>query len=483
MGSTTRWGWGQGAASRAPARPGALVRSRYEAERDLQRCRLWFLAVAVLQAALYPADRPWLSWVLIGVMAGTGLVVHLVLRRGPSATALRRLGIGVMVADTLVVALALANLLRDPTDPVQGLPVVIAGEGAIRWGRKGGVVAGIVAGAMSATWSIVTHHRAGIDLPIAFVTFRIATMVGMGLLLGGAFSAARRERRLAEAVTEASSDLIATFGFDGTVRSVNPACETILGYRPDELIGRDRADLMIDVQRPFGPPDLEALRPTGQRHVEVRFRHRDGHDVWLEVDLQADAEERVICAIGRDVSDRRRAEAELRHRADHDDLTGAANRAHLLGRLAVDLAETGRVHLLFVDLDEFKSVNDRFGHRAGDTVLRETATRIRVVCGRDDLVVRLSGDEFCVLLQAPADDALAALRSREVTAALDAPYLLPQGAIRLGASVGWAASLPDDGPADLLERADLAMYSRKRTRRSDAARPAPAPAPRPTTDA
>jgi diguanylate cyclase (GGDEF)-like protein/PAS domain S-box-containing protein len=477
MGSSARWGWGQGRAARPPSRPGSLLRSRFEAERDLQRCRLWFAAVAVVQALLYPADRVWLSWVLIAVIVATAAVVHRVLRSDPSLTTMRRLGIGVMAADTLVVALALANLLRDPTDPVQGLPVVIAGEGAVRWGRNGGIAAGFLAGAMSAAWSVASHHRAGLDLPIAFVTFRIATMVGMGLLLGGAFSMARRERRLAEAVTEASSDLIATFGFDGTVRSVNPACEEILGYRPSELIGKDRADLMIDVQRPFGPPNVEALRATGQRHVEVRFRHREGHDVWLEVDLQADMEERVICAIGRDVSDRRRAEAELRHRAEHDDLTGAANRAHLVGRLARDLIEAGRVHLLFVDLDEFKAVNDRFGHRAGDTVLREAATRIRVVCGRDDLVVRLSGDEFCVLLQAPADDALAALRAREVTAALDAPYGLPQGTIHLGASVGWAASLPDDGPADVLERADLAMYETKRARRAPSPRPQPDPFP------
>ncbi len=478
MGWMADRGWARGSAPPAPPRVGTVLRSRLEAERDLQRCRLWFTAVAVLQALLYSADRAWLSWVLIALMALTGLAVHVVLRSDPSSATLKRLGVAVMASDTVVVAVALANLLRDPTDPVQALPVVIAGEGAIRWGRKGGIVAGVVAGVMSAAWSVASHHKAGVDLPVAFVTFRIAMMVGMGILLGGAFSAARRQRRLAEAVTEASSDLIATFGFDGTVRSVNPACETILGYRPDEVVGRDRATLMLDVQHPLGPPDVESLRGTGQRHVEVRFRHRDGHEVWLEVDLQADMEERVICAIGRDVSDRRRAEAELRHRAEHDDLTGAANRSHLVGRLARDLAEQGRVHLLFVDLDDFKSVNDRHGHRAGDAVLREAATRIRVVCGRDDLVVRLAGDEFCVLLQSPADDALAGLRAREVAAALDAPYDLAHGSLRLGASVGWAASLPEDRPADVVERADLAMYESKRLRRDEVTRRSAEPQPR-----
>lgn len=474
MGKSTGRVWGRGSGA-TPARPSSAPLSEIDTERGLQRCRVWFIAVAIFQAMLYPADRPWLSWVLIAIMGATALVVREVLRRGPSARALRHLGIGVMIADSVVVALALANLLRDPTDPVQGLPVIIAGEGAIRWGRRGGLIAGLVAGAMSAAWSVVSHQRAGIDLPLAFVTFRIATMIGMGLLLGQAFSAARAARRRAEAVTTASSDLIATFGFDGIVHTVNPACETILGYRPDELIGRDRAELMIDPAGPLGPPNVEALRASGPRHIEVRFRHRDGHEVWLEVDLQADMDEKVIYAIGRDVSERRQRVAELRHRADHDDLTGAANRSLLIRRLARVLDAHPRIHLLFVDLDEFKSVNDRFGHRAGDAVLREAASRIRLTCGPDDIVVRLSGDEFCILLDAPADDDVAGTRARDVAAVLDTAYELTQGSIRISASVGWAASLPTDRPADLLERADLDMYETKRARR-DASRPTVLPA-------
>jgi len=441
-------------------------RARLGVEQGMQRCRIWFAGVALVQSLLYAGDRPWLSTAIAVVLALVWLAIRIVLGRGPGPDALRRLAVVATTVDGVLIALAMANLLRDPNDPVQMLPVILAGEAAIRWGRIGGLIGGVVAGVMTAVWSIATHARADLALPSAFVTFRFATMVGLGVLLGAVTGAARRQRRLAEIVSDASTDLIATFGFDGRVRSINPACEAILGYRPEEVVGRDRAELIVEEDRPVGPPDVEHLRREGARRAEMRFIHRDGHHVWLEVDLQADLEERLICAIGRDVSERRRAEAELRRRADHDDLTGVANRSHLVGRLARDLRDGRRVHLLFVDLDGFKPVNDRHGHRVGDAVLREVADRIRAVGTPEDLVVRLAGDEFCMLLGPRSDDGTARRRTAAVEQALAQPYAVGAGEVRLGASVGWAASLPSDRPADLLERADLAMYEAKRARRS-----------------
>ncbi|HEX7135308.1 MAG TPA: sensor domain-containing diguanylate cyclase [Iamia sp.] len=447
-------------------------RARLAAESTMQRCRFWFAGVGFVQSFLYAGDRPWLSTAIAVVLALHWLVVRTVLRRGPGIAALRRLGGAAMAVDTALVAVAMANLLRDPTDPVQMLPVIVAGEAAVRWGRWGGIGGGVVAGLMTATWSVAVHARADIDLPSAFVTFRFAAMVGVGVLLGAALGTARRERRLAEIVSDASSDLIATFGFDGRLRSVNPACEAVLGYRPEELIGRDRAELIAPEDRPVGPPDADLWRRDGTRRAELRFVHRDGHHVWLELDLQADPDERLVCAVGRDVSERRRAEAELRRRAEHDDLTGVANRSGLLAGLARELGEGRRVHLLFVDLDGFKAVNDVHGHRVGDAVLREVADRIRALGEPQDLVVRLAGDEFCVLLAARSDDDLARRRASAIGEALARPYAAGTGTVRLSASVGWAASLPTDRPADLLERADLDMYEAKRLRRAGGPQPA-----------
>lgn len=455
-------------------------RARLGVEQGLQRCRFWFALVAGAQSLMYDGDVPWVSPGLAVVLGLSWLAIRQVLRRTPSPEGLRRLGVAATISDGLIIAAAMANLLSDPTDPVQMLPVIVAAEAALRWGRTGGIAGGAVAGVMSSTWSLAAHHRADVDLPFAFVTFRGATMVGLGVLLGAVTGAARRERRLAQTVADASTDLIATFGFDGRLRTVNPACEAMLGYRPEELIGRDRAELVAPADRPDGPPDLDAYRETGARRVELRFLHRDGHDVWIELDAQADFDERIICVVGRDVSERRRTEAELRRRADHDDLTGVANRSQLIGRLARELTDGRRTHLLFVDLDGFKSVNDEHGHRVGDGVLREVAGRIRATGDRGDLVVRLAGDEFCVLLRVPADDDTARRRARDITEVLARPYDVTRGTVRLSASVGWAASLPSDRPADLLERADLAMYEAKRTRRAERRAPA-APHPRPST--
>lgn len=449
-----------------------------DTEAAIQRCRGWCLAVGTVQSAIYPGDRPWVGWTAMALVALTWAGVELTLRRRPGPRALRRLGVASMAADVAVIALLLANLLRDPTDPIQMLPLVIAAEGAARWGRRGGILAGLGAGALTATWSVVAHARAGMPLEPAFVTFRFAVVLMIGALLGSTVNAVRQQRRLATTVCDGSSDLIASFDFDGRVRSVNPACEAILGYTPEQMIGRDRSDYLAPGHDHPAPPEPGSPEAVVPRRVERCFRHRRGHDVWLELEVQPDAEAGLVYVIGRDVSDRRLAEAELRYRADHDALTGAANRSHLLARLAHELPGSRRMFLLYADLNGFKAVNDRYGHGAGDAVLVETVERIRAVVRPADLVARLAGDEICVLLPAPVSEGDAYDTARDVAATLARPFVVVDGdEVSISAAVGVAASVPHDTPNDILERADRAMYVRKRAHRSAGVpRPAPGPA-------
>jgi len=170
--------------------------------------------------------------------------------------------------------------------------------------------------------------------------------------------------------------------------------------------------------------------------------------------------------------DRARLLEELERRAYHDDLTGLPNRALLRDRFAVARARAARsgeaLAVLVVDVDGFKDVNDRFGHGEGDRVLADLAGRIACCVRPGDTVARLGGDEFAVLCEA-VDARTAARVADRIAAAATIELPAPEVPVRLGASVGVARWSPTDGDADpelddLLHRADLAMYERKRVR-------------------
>jgi diguanylate cyclase (GGDEF)-like protein len=171
-----------------------------------------------------------------------------------------------------------------------------------------------------------------------------------------------------------------------------------------------------------------------------------------------------------DVSDRRRAEDELREQATHDSLTGLANRWLLVDRLEAALADPrGRrrgVALLLLDLDDFKEVNDTLGHEAGDSLLVALGDRLRDELADCDTVARLGGDEFAVLLTADADEGVAVAAATRVQAILERPFEVGGLQLHCGASIGIALH-PGHGDdvATLIARADIAMYLAKRSGR------------------
>jgi diguanylate cyclase (GGDEF)-like protein len=172
-----------------------------------------------------------------------------------------------------------------------------------------------------------------------------------------------------------------------------------------------------------------------------------------------------------DITDRKRREEAVEHLAFHDRLTGLPNRAHLETQVgaalaSVDAGRTGEAALLFLDIDRFKHVNDTMGHDAGDELLRQVAARLRKGARSHDVVARLAGDEFVVLLtDLPAPGAVRAAGqvAARIRAALAAPYTLPGGAFETKASVG-VAVYPEDAAdaASLFKTADERMYEQKR---------------------
>lgn len=273
-------------------------------------------------------------------------------------------------------------------------------------------------------------------------------------------------------VLDLMPDAVCVVDPEGRLLFVNASFQRIFGYAPEEVLGRQIFSLVH-------PDDLEATTEQAervmagelQRHFRNRYVHKDGHTVDIQWSARWLPEHRVRIGVGHEVTDLRRAERELEHRANHDSLTGLVNRDRLRVELqaAIDDAadEGGGLALLYIDLDGFKRVNDRAGHAVGDRLLCELAGRMRHAVRQNDLVARVGGDEFVVLLPDCRDAQAAREVADSLRARITAPCRLPEGLFQLDASIG-VATFPADG-ADaetLLAHADGVMYAAKHGERT-----------------
>ena len=286
----------------------------------------------------------------------------------------------------------------------------------------------------------------------------------------GAGDARNRDGRRWQRLFEHAPLGVAVLSLDGYVVEANRALLAMLDRRPDEVIGAR----FHDFAHPDDTTRLDRglLLRTGHATLEKRYLRGDGRELWLRAATSLvveDGEHRVL-SICEDVTDARRARAQLAHRADHDPLTGLPNRELLRRRLssALALLRSGGGHgvgLLFLDLDRFKVINDSLGHAAGDRLLREVAARLHAGTSPGDLLARLGGDEFALVT---LDHRNAVALGRRLVETLEAPFVLDGREVTVGASIGVALRSPEEGPgpdADeeaLLREADTAMYAAKR---------------------
>jgi diguanylate cyclase (GGDEF)-like protein/PAS domain S-box-containing protein len=211
-------------------------------------------------------------------------------------------------------------------------------------------------------------------------------------------------------------------------------------------------------------------------HNEHRVRHTDGSWRWVLArgSAEHDPEGRAYRIAGSltDINDRKDQEEKLAQEALYDPLTGLPNRALLNDLLKRAIARLARkpddaFALLFIDLDRFKQINDTLGHPAGDEVLREVARRLEKSVRPGDVVTRLAGDEFCVLLDEIREDTDATRVARRILERLDKPIRLDKRAVLTGCSIGIAVSEPGmEDPREIVRNADVAMYRAKREGRS-----------------
>ncbi len=282
-----------------------------------------------------------------------------------------------------------------------------------------------------------------------------------------ALDAAELATRLAESeasmrlIADSVSDLVAVVDQAGRYVFASSSHDRELGHRADALVGSSVTGLVHPADRSTVEASI-ADAASGPR-LEYRLRSATGEWLWVESVLRAAQDDAVVVA-SRVIEDRRRLEDELRRTTTHDSLTGLASRALCSEWLESTLAgaRAGTVGVLFCDIDQFKEVNDRLGHEAGDELLVHVADRLRECVRRGDLLARFGGDEFVVVLDNPRDtDAMAEVAERIMTS-LTRPFWLCGEHVQVSVCVGGAFARRGATSASAMMRdADAALYAAK----------------------
>jgi len=285
--------------------------------------------------------------------------------------------------------------------------------------------------------------------------------------------ALRRSEARFRLLSETAADLVILVGLDGLLKYVSPSSMALTAVPANELIGTRAVEMIHPDDREISWKNVPLLFERGWAMSEMRIRRADGSYIWVANSTSAVCDPLTgnvveFRASLRDITDRKRLEAELEHQALHDPLTTLGNRILLQRRLEAAVAHDdrfGHVSVLLLDLDGFKHVNDTHGHIVGDEVLRMVAARLRRVTRPGDTLARTGGDEFVLLC--PGTDEGAAVRiAQRIIDAIRAPLSVGDVTVQLGVSVGVAHQDGQLADADsLLIEADRAMYVAKRAGR------------------
>jgi diguanylate cyclase (GGDEF)-like protein/PAS domain S-box-containing protein len=329
-------------------------------------------------------------------------------------------------------------------------------------------------GGSGAGLMLIVAGEAGDDEETRYALSTLAHQVS--LALSSAEFAEDVHRRASEArfstLVQNSSDLITVLSADNTIMYQSPSIERVLGYTAEEVTGRPFAELLHpNEQERLLRRLTDGAGANGRAEViDCLLAHKDGdlrHFEILHTDLLADSAVGGVVLNGRDVSERRAFEEQLAHQAFHDPVTHLANRALFNERVRHAVARTLRegmaMAVLFIDLDDFKTVNDSLGHAVGDRVLLEVAQRISGSVRAADTAARFGGDEFAILLEDVHDMQAAVETAERILDSLGRPLELDDNHLIIRASLG--VSVVEAGNAtdadELIRNADAAMYIAK----------------------
>jgi diguanylate cyclase (GGDEF)-like protein/PAS domain S-box-containing protein len=429
--------------------------------------RLVAAAAILLLGQAVPNVGPVYVLVLGVFFAGYGVLVLAAWGAVRSAADRERAARFSLAVDISLIGFALFVFAPDPSWTIYACGFIVIASGGIRF-RTGALLA---AASLSLTYVVVMVFRdAALGIPSAapLVILHLAGYLAAGALLNAVLpeldDLREREHDTYEPILHAQEDSgeAVVMSESGRPTYWNKAFEALTGYTGDDLAGALTVSELI-------VGDFAAVTRDGEGPFPAQVRTRDAAMIDVDVvrpSASASDGARQVWLI-RDASGRHRAEAELREQAMHDQLTGLPNRALLNDRLTSAIAVAQRqdtpLSVLMLDLDGFKSVNDTWGHHAGDMVLVEVATRLSGTLRESDTAARLGGDEFVLML--PATPLLGAIETaRALVDFIVAPIAVDGRPLTVGASIGIAV-FPNHGrdAQVLLAAADSAMYEAKRS--------------------
>jgi diguanylate cyclase (GGDEF)-like protein/PAS domain S-box-containing protein len=270
-------------------------------------------------------------------------------------------------------------------------------------------------------------------------------------------------------------DAVVVTDLEGNITDWNKGSETLYGYSKDEAIGKhvnmlhvpeDSAHITADV--------ISAVLEQGHWSGEVRMLHKDGHIGWIESmcvpTFDEDGQMNGALGVNRDITERRNEKERLNQLAYYDQLTKIPNRYLFLDRIAHLIAQSERNEksfaLFFIDIDNFKNINDTKGHVFGDEILVETANRLKNFIRDSDTVARMGGDEFVLLLEDISNKENASVMAEKLLQILNQAYVSDNRLYEFSSSIG-IAIYPENGKTKdaLLASADKAMYKAKHNER------------------
>lgn len=277
--------------------------------------------------------------------------------------------------------------------------------------------------------------------------------------------------QLSNNVIENTIDGILITDAEGIIQRVNPSFSMITGYSSEEIVGKNPRMLRSGYHREsFYSEMWDEILNKGKWKGEIWNRRKNGevYPQWLSINALkgSDGETSHYVGVFHDISDIKDAENKLSHQTFHDALTGLANRLLFTDRLERAMTHTQRHHdhvgLILLDLDNFKNLNDSFGHNLGDACLREIAQLLRDTCRREDTVSRIGGDEFAIILPEVTDIENVVQLARRIISAFVEPVIVQDQNFFISASIG-ITLYPDDGASveELIKNAEIAMYSAK----------------------